>query len=72
MDKYRKGVVELCAAFEIMDETANHGQHVMVDPNQWRLAKQLVREVKDSFNPNLQFKYEQHLSRERDMRKVAA
>ena len=67
MDKYRKSVVELCAAIELMDETAHHGQNVIVNANQWRLAKKLMQETKDSFNANMQFRYEQHIERERDL-----
>jgi hypothetical protein len=67
MDKYRKSVVELCATIELMDETAHHGQNVIVNANQWRLAKKLMQETKDSFNANMQFRYEQHIERERDI-----
>lgn len=68
MDKYRKAVVELCAAIELANEAASSGQKVMIDPADWRIALNLVSEIKASMNHSEQYRYEQHYLREKDFR----
>jgi hypothetical protein len=70
MDKYRKAVVELCAAIELANARANTGQKVMIDLNDWRAALKLVGEIKASMNHGEQYRYEQHLERERGFRQA--
>jgi hypothetical protein len=71
MDKYRKAVVYLCAAIELAEEGANSGQKVMIDPNHWRSITKLVASIKASMNHGEQYRYEQHIERERELRSAS-
>ena len=62
MDKHRKAVIELIAAIELAEKPK--------DSPAWQIIHNLVKDIKASFNHNMQFLYEQHLSREKDFREA--
>lgn len=68
MDKHRKAVIELCSRIELASASAHEDQKVMLDNRDWAGLKKLVSEIKASFNHNTQYRYEQHLERERELR----
>lgn len=67
MEKYRKAVVELCAAIELV-EVSSLPEGVEINQQDWRLLRKLVDSVKLSFNHSMQYHYEQHIKRESDFR----
>ena len=71
MDKYRKAIVELCAAVELAGEDAIDelgGKVITLDPRDWRAIIKQVNEIKAGFNHSTQYRYEQHLEREKALR----